>query len=160
MLKIFALVAALVAAADQAAKAWIMVRLIENQFIEVVPGLFNIVHFRNRGAAFGILNDGGAAKTAFLLVVTIVAIVVIATMVRKSTSYLYTAALSLIAGGAVGNLIDRFRFGSVVDFLDLHYAGHHWPAFNVADSAITVGVVVALISHYMLGKTGPEESIH
>jgi signal peptidase II len=142
--------AAAVVAVDQATKAWIMMRLLENQFLEVVPGLFNIVHFRNTGAAFGILTDGGTLKTVFLLAVTVVALVVIWSMLTKSGSMFYSTALSLIAGGAVGNMIDRVRFASVVDFLDVYYGSYHWPAFNVADASITTGVILALVSHFFM----------
>jgi signal peptidase II len=111
----------------------------------VIEGFFNLVHVRNRGIAFGIMNrPGGSQITIYLLtLVTLGAIFLLffwfsrlgAKEERKTTF-----GLALVIGGALGNLIDRIRMGEVVDFLDLHVGTFHWPAFNVADSAITVGV--------------------
>lgn len=145
-----------VAAADQAVKAAIMHSLLENQFVTVIPGLLNIVHFRNPGAAFGIFTDGGTLKTLFLTGTSVVALVVIWFLVKSAPGRLAVFALSLIAGGAVGNLIDRIRFAEVVDFIDFHVGRYHWPAFNVADSAITVGVILALVAYYLWPDDGTE----
>lgn len=147
-IRILLVTAALVVAVDQVTKAAIMMRLLENQLIEVIPGFFNIVFFMNPGAAFGILTDGGVLKTLTLVAISAAALVVVILLIRQARDRLFIFALSLIAGGAVGNLIDRIRFGEVVDFLDFQLWGYHWPAFNAADSAITVGVVLALYSYY------------
>ncbi len=130
---------------DRITKAVIMNRLYPNELIEVVPGLFNIVYYRNTGAAFGIFRGGSSFKIFFLIIVTGAALIFIAFMVRRCEDLTATLALSLIAGGAVGNLIDRLVSGSVLDFLDLYAGNFHWPAFNVADSAITTGVVSTIL---------------
>lgn len=146
-LKIFILTMVSVAALDQLTKYVIMAALHPHQAIEVLP-FFNIVYYRNPGAAFGIFNDGGALRTLFLIGTSTVALIVIAVLLRQSKDPVLSFALSLIAGGAAGNLIDRVRFGSVIDFLDFYVSSYHWPAFNVADSAITAGVVLAVFSFY------------
>ena len=137
---------------DLLTKAMITRGLYQGQLIEVVPGLLNIVHYRNPGAAFGIFNDGGMARRVFLAGISVVALAVIWVLLGRARDRLTLFALSLVAGGAVGNLIDRVRFGTVVDFLDFHAGAYHWPAFNVADTAITVGVVLAVFSYYFKGE--------
>jgi signal peptidase II len=110
----------------------------------VIEGFFNLVHVRNRGIAFGIMNrPGGSQFTIYLLtLVTLVAIFFLFFWFSRlgAEGRKTTFGLALVVGGALGNLIDRVRLGEVVDFLDLHVGAFHWPAFNVADSAITVGV--------------------
>ncbi len=110
--------------------------------IPVLP-FFNLVLVWNRGVSFGMFGDGSAGP--WLLVLLAVGIVAaLLWWLRKAEGLLSVASLGLIIGGAVGNVIDRLVHGAVVDFLDFHAAGWHWPAFNVADSAITVGVVLLL----------------
>ncbi|MFQ5328935.1 MAG: signal peptidase II [Thermodesulfobacteriota bacterium] len=138
---------------DQITKTLITGLLSLHQSVEVIGGLFNIIYIRNPGAAFGILGDWGTMRTLLLIVVSIAALVVIVYLYSKSEDRFSAIALSLVAGGAAGNLIDRVRFGEVIDFLDFSLAGYHWPAFNVADSAITVGVVV-MIAHAVLKREG------
>ncbi|HBG45802.1 MAG TPA: signal peptidase II [Deltaproteobacteria bacterium] len=157
--KIFAATVLTVAALDQATKLIITQSLPVYSGVEVVPGFFSIVHYLNKGAAFGILNDGGAAKKLFLIGVSLVSLAIVTFLIRQSTSRLHSFAFSLIAGGAVGNLIDRVRFGSVVDFLDFYLYTRHWPAFNVADSAITAGVAIALFSYLFGNEKSGEENI-
>ena len=151
-MKIFALVGASVLVLDQITKLAVTAVLAPYEIVKAVPGFFNIVHYLNPGAAFGILNKSGFSGKLILIGVSIGALVLIASMVRGSKDRLYTFALSLIAGGAAGNLVDRIRQGSVIDFLDFHIGGHHWPAFNVADSAITVGVGLAILSFFTSHK--------
>ncbi|HXI09212.1 MAG TPA: signal peptidase II [Thermodesulfobacteriota bacterium] len=151
-LKIILLTALSVTALDQLTKYIVMRSLNLNQVVETVPGLFDLVYFKNPGAAFGIFNDGGIWRTVFLIGTSVVSLVVIGALLRQSKDTLMTFALSLIAGGAVGNLIDRVRFGAVVDFLYFHIGEYYWPAFNVADSAITVGVALAIASYYFAGR--------
>lgn len=152
-LKIFAITGAAVLILDQITKYAVMAHLSPYEVIETVPGFFNLVYYRNPGAAFGILNKAGALGKYILLAISAGALFFIASLVRSSKDSLYTLGLSLIAGGAAGNLIDRAREGSVVDFLDFYIGSLHWPAFNVADSAITVGVVCALLSFFTSAKT-------
>ena len=111
-----------------------------------VTGFFNMVLVYNKGAAFSFLSDAAGWQTPALIVFALVAIGIVGTfIVRSPGRRLLCTGLALILGGALGNLIDRFRFGQVVDFLDFHAQGWHWPAFNVADSAITVGVAIVLL---------------
>lgn len=147
--KIPAITATVVIVMDQITKAAIMKGLAIGESIKVISGLFDVVHFRNPGAAFSIFHSGGALRTAFLIGTSVVALVVIGYLFRQATGALARFSLSLIAGGAIGNLIDRVRLGEVVDFLYLHAGRYYWPAFNVADSAITVGVALTFFSFYL-----------
>ncbi len=120
--------------------------------IAVIPGAFNLVNWLNTGAAFGIFSSGAAANRILLIAVTIVSLVVIGFLIRTARTEndkITTFALSLIGGGAVGNLIDRVRLGSVIDFLDFYTGSYHWPAFNIADSAITIGVILTLAGFFL-----------
>lgn len=113
----------------------------------VIPGLFNLVYVLNPGAAFGFLADASAAfRYVFFTGITVVAAGLIVYYLVKTNprNLILAASLTLIFGGAIGNLIDRIRFGSVVDFLDFYLGAAHWPAFNVADSAITVGAALMI----------------
>ncbi|MEE8184998.1 MAG: signal peptidase II [Thermodesulfobacteriota bacterium] len=133
---------------DQITKAIISHRLNLNQTIGVIAGFFNIVYIKNPGAAFGLFRGWGSMRDIFLVIVTLLALIIIIYIYRKTTERLLRFSLSLIAGGAIGNLIDRVRFGEVVDFLDFYIGKYHWPAFNIADSAITVGVFIAVVELY------------
>lgn len=114
--------------------------------IPVIPGFFNITYVRNKGAAFGILSGLPEFwRSAFFIAVTIVALAAIIALILKTNDRLPVYAFSLIAGGAMGNLIDRVRYGEVVDFIQWYVRSHYWPSFNVADSAITIGVVLLAI---------------
>jgi len=127
---------------DQVSK-WMVVTHIEaHQTLSVIPGFFSLVLVKNRGMAFGIFSQTRSGfYYYFLLLTTIGAIGVIlfSFFWIKSSKKWLTVGLSLILGGAVGNLVDRLRLGYVIDFLDFFLKGYHWPAFNVADSAVTVG---------------------
>jgi signal peptidase II len=114
----------------------------------IIPGLFNIVHIQNRGVAFGIF--GGAASVWRDVILLLFPVLAVAGILLFAFRYApnksgILLALGGILGGAVGNLIDRFRFQAVTDFVDVYWNGYHWPAFNVADSAITLGVTVLVI---------------
>jgi len=116
---------------------------------EVIPGFFNIVHVRNTGAAFSILAGADSSwRQAFFVGLTafVIAILLYAYSKVKQDDRWTRTSYALIFGGALGNLIDRLRLGSVVDFLDVYVGSYHWPAFNVADSAISVGAVMLLVS--------------
>lgn len=143
---ILIIVASAVIILDQLTKAIITQYLYLHQSIEVVSGFFNITYIRNPGAAFGLFHDSGEVfRTIFLIGVSIVALGAIFFVYRRVKANLPACiALSLIAGGAIGNLVDRIRFGEVTDFLDFYIGQYHWPAFNVADSAITIGVLLAI----------------
>jgi len=127
---------------DQVSK-WLIINHLElHQVLSIIPGFFNLVLVKNRGMAFGILSQiRSGFSYYFLLTATIVAIGVIVFFffwIKGKEKWL-TVGLSLILGGAVGNLVDRVQFGYVIDFLDFFLRGYHWPAFNVADSAVTAG---------------------
>ncbi len=133
---------------DQLTKGWILSSFHLYESREVIPGLFNLVYVTNSGAAFSMLADVDSPwRHYFFLGVGIVALIglTIAYFKMRDDNKFYGTALALIAGGALGNLIDRVRFGSVVDFLDVYLGGYHWPAFNVADSAICVGAGLFII---------------
>jgi len=133
---------------DQLTKTWVLNSFQLYESKEVIPGLFNLVYVTNSGAAFSILADMNSPWTHyFFLGVGTVAVVglTFAWFRMRAENTFYGVALALICGGAVGNLIDRLRFGSVVDFLDFHLKGHHWPAFNIADSAICTGAALFMV---------------
>ena len=116
--------------------------------ITVVPNLFSIVHVRNTGAAFGIGANAESQVVPLLLnsgAILVFLIVVAYALRTPLTDRTLQIGLHLILGGAIGNLVDRFRFGYVVDFLDVYVRDHHWPAFNVADSAICIGIALLFL---------------
>jgi len=150
---IFFLIAAGVVLLDQLTKGLVTQKLLLHENLEVIPGFFNLTYVRNTGGAFGLLaGEASRLRTGLFLAVSCAALGIV--------FYLYTkippgkrwldAGLALTFGGALGNLIDRLRFGEVVDFLDFHIGTMHWPAFNVADSAISVGV--GIFCFYLLFK--------
>lgn len=142
----------LVVAADQASKAWVVAHFSLYQAQEVIPGLFSFTYLTNQGSAFGFLNgEHGPWRQAFFVGVALLAMLALLVFLRqmREEGRRYVVAASLIMGGAAGNLIDRLRLGAVVDFLDFYWRGHHWPAFNVADSAITVGVALFLAAQLL-----------
>ena len=135
--------------ADQVTKALVLARFSLGERVELT-GFFNMVLVYNKGAAFSFLSDAGGWQTPALVVFAVVAIGVVGTFIVRSPGRLMLCTgLALILGGALGNLIDRVRFGQVVDFLDFHAAGWHWPAFNVADSAITVGAALLILEGFV-----------
>jgi signal peptidase II len=143
----FALAAAVVAA-DQATKAAVLAAFEHGEHLELT-GFFNLVLAYNRGAAFSLLAQAGGWQTPLLAGFAIVASAVVSVLiVRNAEKTLACAGLGLVLGGALGNVIDRLRFGSVVDFLDFHAMGWHWPAFNVADSAITIGALLLVVDGF------------
>jgi signal peptidase II len=138
---------------DQATKIYVDRAMDIHSSITVVDNFFNITYLRNKGAAFGVLAQS-SYRLPFFILVSLVAIAVIALVFfRLRPDQKFTAfSLSLIFSGAVGNLIDRLRLGEVIDFLDAHWYDHHWPAFNVADSAICVGVFLLAIDMFIEEK--------
>jgi signal peptidase II len=115
-----------------------------------VTSFFNLVLVFNTGAAFSFLAGAGGWQTFFFAAIAILASIVISFLIlRNKNNPLFCFALALILGGALGNLYDRLVYGKVVDFLDFHAAGWHWPAFNVADSAITVGAAILIVESFM-----------
>ena len=139
--------------ADQLSKWWILANFALYESREIIPGFFNFTFLTNNGAAFSILAGQPALwRQVFFVTINLIALVVIAIAQRRigKNDRLYTVALALIAGGAAGNLIDRIRFSYVVDFLDVYVGSSHWPAFNIADAAINVGVALFLLNSLVL----------
>lgn len=152
-------IAGAVITADQLTKMWVQTRLDSPtafraaEEIVVIPGFFNITHVHNTGAAFGIFAKSDQPSQTqddlhrlFFLSMPPIALLIILALLRtfSDSDRANITSLSLVFGGAIGNYIDRLRFGHVIDFLDFHYQSHHWPAFNVADIAIVVGVGVLM----------------
>jgi len=137
---VFFLIGLLIAVADQLSKAWVRTNLAEGQSLFDI-GFLRVTHVHNTGAAFGLFQDQSFALSIVALV-GITALLVYALVIHRYfpwlNSMLGRSALGLILGGTVGNLIDRFRFGYVTDFIDFGF----WPTFNIADSAVTVGVII------------------
>jgi signal peptidase II len=138
---------------DQITK-WMVYSTLELYQRIPVISVLDITHLRNTGAAFSFLSDAGGWQRWFFIVLAIVVsglvIIWLGRLPSRGKRWL-CAALALVVGGAVGNVIDRIRFGYVVDFISVHYQGWYFPAFNVADSAITVGAIVLLIESVVAG---------
>jgi signal peptidase II len=145
---------------DQVTKALVRARLPLHESVTVIPGFFDLTHVRNTGAAFGMLNDlEFAYKPVFMVAIALVALSAVASyaLTMPAGQRVARFGLALILGGAVGNLIDRATTGYVVDFVDVYWRGVHFWAFNVADSAITVGVVLMLLD--LLGVRRVPETV-
>lgn len=141
-------VAAIIVLLDQLSKITLS-RLIAYGHSEAVTSFFNLVMVYNKGAAFSFLADQQGWQRYFFAGISIAASLLIIWMLRRNPAQkLFCWALSLILGGAIGNLIDRLAYGHVIDFLDVHIAGWHWPAFNIADSAITIGAVLFVLDEF------------
>jgi len=146
---------------DQITKWLITSTMRLHESISVIPDLFNITYIRNSGAAFGILAGSHAGfRLVFFGLTSVLALALLGTIyVRLSPAdWVGQVSVSAIFGGAVGNLIDRIRAGEVIDFLDFSLLGHHWPAFNVADAAITVGVAFLIMHFFRYKGDSPHSS--
>lgn len=140
--------------ADQLTKLYIMQTMRLHESIPIIPNFFSLTYIRNPGAAFGLLAGSGPTfRMVFFGLTSLFALVLLGTILVRMPERDWMGRLSVagILGGAIGNLIDRLRYGEVIDFLDVYIENYHWPAFNVADSAITVGVIF-LIIHFMFEK--------
>lgn len=141
--------AALLLLADQATK-WLVLQAMPLGEVIPITGFFNLVHVRNPGAAFSFLADaGGWQRWLFAMFAIGVSALLIFMMRRAPEQRLFCFAAALVIGGAIGNLIDRLVFGEVIDFLDFHWQGWHWPAFNIADSGITVGAFLIIADEFL-----------
>ena len=141
-------VSALVIVLDQASKTWITGHFIYGEIL-VILGVFNLVLAHNTGAAFSFLSDAGGMQRWLFSIIAIVASAWIVWLLRRhGTQTLFALALSMILGGALGNLIDRVAYGYVVDFLQFHWEDHYFPAFNLADSAITCGAFLLIFDSF------------
>jgi len=146
------LVAGFVLLVDQLTKWWVLSTFRLYESLPVIPGFFDLTFVTNTGAAFGMLaGEQNIWRQIFFVSMTMTALVVLCFAFRhyRHAGKLYVLGIGLVSGGALGNLVDRLRFGHVVDFLDFYIKSHHWPAFNVADSSITVGVALFLLAGYL-----------
>ena len=146
------LLSGLVIVLDQLTKSLLTATFRLGESLTLTP-FFDLVLVLNRGAAFSFLSDAGGWQRWFFIVLALgISAWIVATLRRHAAERLFSAALALVLGGALGNVIDRINHGAVVDFLSFHLAGYYWPAFNVADSAITVGVALVLWEQLKGGK--------
>ena len=139
---------------DQGSKLVIAGSMQLYQSISIMP-YFNLTYVHNTGAAFSFLSEAGGWQRWFFAGLAFVISIVIAVWLARLKQHetLLAVALSLVLGGAIGNLIDRLAYGYVIDFLDVYYQTWHWPAFNIADSAITLGVILMLVESFGLWKS-------
>ena len=148
---------------DQVSKWWIVEKLfrpqgvIETPFftpmrVPLIPN-FNLVMAWNRGVSFGVFNNAGSWNAIVLPLLSAGIVIFLLSWMAKAQNRLVAAALGLVIGGALGNVIDRLRWGAVADFLDFYVGAWHWPAFNVADSAITIGAVLLVLDSLFLART-------
>ncbi|WP_404357992.1 signal peptidase II [Methylotuvimicrobium sp. KM1] len=138
---------------DQITKLAVAANMQLYQSIQVLP-FFNLTYVHNTGAAFSFLSEAGGWQRWFFAVLAFVISVVITVWLARLKRHetLLAVSLALVLGGAVGNLIDRLAYGYVIDFLDVYYQDWHWPAFNIADSAITIGVALMIAESFGIGK--------
>lgn len=155
--RLLAIITSVILILDQATKLYVDANFRLHESLPVIDGLFHLTYVRNKGAAFGIFADS-AIRIPFFITVSVIAMVAILWYLRRlrDDQRLAYFALTLVFSGAVGNLIDRIRYGEVIDFLDVFWRSHHWPAFNVADSAITVGVTLLFIEMWLEDRKKPE----
>lgn len=138
---------------DIVTKYIIKSKLMLYESIPVIDGFFNIVYVLNPGAAFSFLHDMNESyRQIFFVTITIIAIFVVLYIFAREKSKMSTAGFALILSGAIGNLLDRIFIGKVVDFLDFYYKSYHFPAFNVADSCVTIGVALIIIDILFFSK--------
>ena len=140
---------------DQLSKWWILTVVMQPPQRIPVTGFFDLVLVMNRGVSFGMLGGAPEWVAAALIVFAVALAVGLFIWMWRAENMLLALSLGLVIGGAIGNVIDRIRFGAVVDFLDFYVGDYHWPAFNVADSAITVGVVLLILDSLKSGTENP-----
>jgi signal peptidase II len=156
MLRLGIATAVVVAILDQLSKALILARFASDHLADdTITSFFSLVLTLNRGMSFGLFNTRGSGGGLNALLFSLAAAVIVAGLIywlSRVASPLLGVAIGLIIGGAVGNVVDRIRYGAVVDFLDFHIGTYHWPAFNLADSAICLGVAAMLFDSLLLRR--------
>jgi signal peptidase II len=157
----FALAGAATIFFDLGTKAWVEATFRLYESLTVVEGFFNIAYVRNPGVAFGMMADAPALRIPLLIAVTAAVMAVLVLMLRRMEpeERANPVWLGLIFGGAAGNMVDRLRYGEVVDFLDLFWGTYHWPTFNVADIAICVGIGAMLASDLLRHRSRGREAL-
>lgn len=150
-------IAALIVALDVATKEVVRSRLVESQTMPVIPGLLNLVHAENRGVAFSLLADATGEWWRYLLIALPAAAAVaigVLLWTGMASNSVVRSALALVLGGALGNLYDRAMHGTVTDFIEVYSGAHSFPAFNAADSAITIGACLLLLDTWLTDRSG------
>jgi len=153
--RLYIAILALIFVADQLTKFWVVNTFALYDSQVVIPGFFNLVYVTNKGAAFSIFASvESPLRHYFFVTINIIAFfgLSIAAYKMRRDHVFYTVSFALIAAGALGNVVDRIRHGAVIDFLDFYFGSYHWPAFNVADSAICVGVALLFIINFRDSK--------
>lgn len=155
------LISAAVIVADRITKSLVSAHILMGDAIPVIPGFLRITHWLNEGAAFSLFADStspNAVRWGLIAFSALAAIAVLIALIRLGSRVTFaTVALALVLGGALGNLHDRIAYGSVVDFIEVHIFGYHWPDFNVADSCIVIGACLLLLDS-LLPKKSPDAS--
>lgn len=144
---------------DQVTKQWVMQSFDLYESVQIMPSL-NFTYVHNYGAAFSFLSDSGGWQRWFFTAIAVVVSVVLVIWLRRNPRQLWrqNLAFALILAGAIGNVIDRLVFGYVIDFIDVYVQDWHWPAFNVADSAITIGAILMLLEAFFEGSGDDERN--
>ncbi len=158
---LLSLVTGAVVLVDQLTKLEVMQSMYLHQSIPIISGFFNLTYIRNPGAAFGFMaGTSSGVRVVFFAATSLFALGVLGTILMRlpESDWMGQYSIASILGGAIGNLLDRVRYGEVVDFLDVYVKAYHWPAFNVADAAITVGVIF-LILHFSFENKHPSEPV-
>lgn len=151
---LFAAIACVIFLGDQGTKALVERSIPQHTVIPILPDCLNLTHARNTGVAFGLFSDSPAAwKTALLVIVSLALLGIVVGVVWRTPHLHWESGvgLALILGGALSNILDRIRWGRVVDFVDVYFRSYHWPAFNLADTAIVVGAGF-LVLHYLFSE--------
>jgi len=158
---VYLLLSLSVLVADQWSK-WLVERHLHlHQQLEIIPGFLNFTHVQNTGVAFGLFADGASGRGPLILTALgLLALLVVGVYFWRTSAQdrLMLVSLALILGGAVGNLMDRIAVGSVTDFIDAYVGTYHWHTFNVADSAITVGICLMALEVLLAGRKSPATS--
>ena len=158
------LVSAFIFVSDRLTKIWVGDRIPIGGAIPIIPRFLRITHWTNEGAAFSLFADSAsphAVRWGLIVFTLLAATVVLAMMIFLGSHFtLTTLALALIFGGALGNVHDRIAYGSVVDFIEVHIFGYHWPDFNVADSSIVTGACLLFLDSLMPGRNQPQSLVH
>ncbi len=157
-LRLGLIVAALVILFDQATKWWIVAVVMQVPRIIPLTPFFNLVMGWNRGVSFGLFDGDSAINVWILPLVALAIVVALVVWLRRVQGVWLAFAIGLVIGGALGNVVDRLRFGAVADFLDFHVAGYHWPAFNLADTGITVGVAMLVLDSLFMSAKKPKNT--
>ena len=145
------IIAILIIIADQASKWWVIHSTLSEQ-PQTLTSFLRLVYAKNTGAAFSFLADKGEWARWLLTATSIIVSIILTAWLWKQPPFPETLAIALVLGGAIGNLIDRWQAGYVVDFIDVHWNDYHWPAFNIADSAITLGAIILIGNTFIFSR--------